>query len=79
MQNPCEECIIKVNCTQICPNKNNYGTILKQALSNFRKAKELNPTQKYKDEYNRYLELWCEHKNDETFIHSRNSGFYNNI
>jgi hypothetical protein len=74
MQNPCEECIIKVNCTEICLNKNNYGILLKNALSQFRKAKESTPSKRYTDEYNKYLELWLDHKNDETKVHMRNVG-----
>jgi hypothetical protein len=33
MQNPCEECIVKVNCTAICGEKVNYKTLLQHALA----------------------------------------------
>ncbi len=31
MKNPCEECIVRVNCTAVCGEKTNYETLLKHA------------------------------------------------
>jgi len=32
MKNPCELCIIKVNCTEVCNEKRNYGTLIENGL-----------------------------------------------
>lgn len=32
MQDPCNDCIIKVNCTEICPKKENYKTLLRHVF-----------------------------------------------
>ena len=37
MKNPCEECLVKVNCTQVCPEKENYKTLLKHAKKHFKR------------------------------------------
>ena len=37
MKDPCEECLVKVNCTQVCPEKENYKTLLKSAVRHFKK------------------------------------------
>jgi hypothetical protein len=36
MKNPCDQCIVKVNCTEICPDKENYLTLLEDAQLKFR-------------------------------------------
>jgi len=35
MRNPCSECLVKVNCTEICPDKTNFQTLLKNAVEQF--------------------------------------------
>ena len=42
MKNPCDECIIKVNCTEICHPKINYGILIKRALDTHRKERDRN-------------------------------------
>ena len=32
MENPCDNCLIKVNCTTICFEKRNYKTLLNNAV-----------------------------------------------
>jgi hypothetical protein len=36
MKNPCEECLIQVNCSDECMVFKNYVTLLKNAITNFR-------------------------------------------
>jgi len=38
MENPCEKCIIKVNCTEVCLEKQNYETILHNAIKQYKNA-----------------------------------------
>jgi L-lactate utilization protein LutB len=56
MKNPCDICILKVTCTSVCPEKENYKTLLQTAIrqnssnakrgipagSNFRKYASMN-------------------------------------
>ncbi|MFW9871585.1 MAG: hypothetical protein ACFFG0_00620 [Candidatus Thorarchaeota archaeon] len=69
MKNPCEECLIKVNCTKVCLDKTNYGILLKNALNSFRTQSDLNKT--YRKEYDNYLDLWLLHKQNLTTINYR--------
>ena len=32
MKDPCDECIIKVNCTEVCPEKSNYKALIQHAI-----------------------------------------------
>lgn len=41
MKNPCDECIVKVNCTQVCFNKINYKILLRNAVEQARGGKNL--------------------------------------
>ena len=34
MQNPCNECLVKIVCSELCPDKMNYKTLLQNALDN---------------------------------------------
>ena len=43
MKNPCSDCLVKVNCTQICPDKENFKTLLKNAMSSYVPALIQNP------------------------------------
>lgn len=35
MKNPCDECLVKVNCTQVCPDKENFQVWLNRGISNY--------------------------------------------
>ena len=35
MKNPCSDCLVKVNCTQICPDKNNFQVWLSNGIKQF--------------------------------------------
>jgi hypothetical protein len=32
MKDPCDICLVKVNCTQVCPPKKNYQVLLRNAI-----------------------------------------------
>jgi hypothetical protein len=32
MKNPCNECLVKVNCTEVCPDKENFQVWLKRGI-----------------------------------------------
>ena len=36
MKNPCEECLVKANCTAICSEKTNYKVLIRNAILNNR-------------------------------------------
>jgi len=54
MIDPCEECLVKVTCWQLCDEKKNYDTLLSNALSQYN-----NPIIKYlfKEQIKHYREL----------------------
>jgi len=33
MKNPCDECVIKINCTAVCEAKDNYKTLILNAIT----------------------------------------------
>lgn len=60
MRNPCKECIIRVNCTQICWEKENQGSLIRNAVQLTMKQGKPNPAylsqwQIRQHQYNRYL------------------------
>lgn len=42
MKNPCEECLVKVNCTAICPDKTNFKVWITTSVNNYRQWHVLN-------------------------------------
>ena len=36
MKNPCKDCIVKVNCTEVCFEKKNYQALLNDAITKHR-------------------------------------------
>ena len=43
MQNPCDLCIIKVNCTQVCFAKHNNNNLIKTALAQTMRRGRVHP------------------------------------
>lgn len=37
MKDPCDDCLVVAGCTQICPKKENYETLISQAVQNYRR------------------------------------------
>jgi len=64
MQNPCDICIIRVNCTQICWKKENNIALLRNAISNYMKGSRPHPDyikewQRFSGLYNQGLTDWA--------------------
>ena len=38
MKNPCSECLVKVNCTAICPDKDNFRILLNNARQQYQQG-----------------------------------------
>jgi hypothetical protein len=70
MKNPCDNCVIKINCTEICWEKRNYKTLINQAIySNRNTWSAQNP--KFNIRF--YMKLLKETNYDEATIKLRNS------
>ena len=70
MENPCEKCIIKVNCTEVCFPKKNYGILLEQGTeSHWSLIKSKNTN--YWKQYRKLLKLLNDHRVDENLIQMR--------
>jgi len=35
MENPCKKCLVKINCTQVCPDKTNFQIWLNHAIKQY--------------------------------------------
>ncbi len=60
MKNPCDNCIIKVNCTQICLRKENNAALIKNSIAPLMRKGKINPDyiaewRKYNGMYNQCL------------------------
>lgn len=73
MKNPCDTCIVKVNCTQICWPKTNNQTFLRNAIQQVMVGKGRNRTinPKYLDKYQTYQGLYNECLTDMAKIQHR--------
>ena len=70
MQNPCETCIVRVNCTQICPEKENYTTLLNHAYMQHNSAIKGGASFR-RDIYQRVIELSDRNWTDKSKIKNR--------
>lgn len=43
MKNPCDDCLVKINCTQICFAKSNYITLIDRAIVQHRGLTSTSP------------------------------------
>jgi len=57
MENPCEKCLVKTMCTQVCPEKINHITLLKNAIIYFKSYLGRKLNQKEKKHYIKYDNL----------------------
>jgi formate hydrogenlyase subunit 6/NADH:ubiquinone oxidoreductase subunit I len=77
MKNPCDECIIKVNCTEVCPAKQNYKALLKNALreneGHIRHSTNARQFYTTNDSYRKFVRKLNEHNDDLADIISRKS------
>jgi hypothetical protein len=74
MENPCEKCIIKVNCTEVCHPKENYGTLLNQSTDELWAVIYSRPQNGGTYYWNKYRKLTMEldnHREDKVLIELR--------
>jgi len=73
MQNPCDLCIVKVNCTQICWQKENNRTLITNAINQVMighgSKRMINP--QYFNQYHKYQELFNQCLTDMSTIQYR--------
>ena len=67
MKNPCDECMLKTNCTEVCFDKLNYKTLLKVAVF---QADSKSGITSYIN-YSKYSGLLSETQNEERNIKLR--------
>lgn len=70
MKNPCDNCIVKVNCTEVCPDKENYNTLLKDAMRHFSNI-NVRTNRRYSSEYRRFNGKHTRSQTDITRINWR--------
>jgi len=72
MKNPCKECLVQANCTQICPEKENYKTLLDSTKHNYVNISLSNRrTESQKILYKRWGDLYKENSLDYIKIRLR--------
>ena len=55
MENPCKKCLVRVNCTEVCPEKLNYKKLLEIGVENHRKV--LHQSESFRKHYIKFLKL----------------------
>lgn len=70
MKNPCENCIIKMICSIVCPQKRNYEKLIKRGYTNHFKMIK-NGQEQYRAKFNYYADLLDKHRMDLMKITSR--------
>ena len=70
MENPCEKCILKGNCTEVCFKKTNYGVLLKQGIESHWSLIRSKNTNYWK-RYRKFINLLANHTEDELVIQQR--------
>jgi len=71
MENPCDNCLIKVNCTAVCFPKQNYKTLILNAITQTKSTRGTNF--KYFQHHNKYLKLLKDTNEQEANIFNRAS------
>jgi len=77
MENPCEKCLVKTNCTQVCPEKINHMALIKNALIYFKSYIGRKLSQKERKHYIKYNKLLMEGENELLKIEWRKRGISN--
>lgn len=71
MKNPCSDCLVKVNCTQICPDKNNFQVWLTNAIKHYGNGRHAT-TPALRKMFEGYRTMQTENTIDMIDIDSRN-------
>lgn len=69
MENPCDICMLKINCTAICFDKKNYKTLILNAIT---QCRQVSVTRAYFKSYMRYRNMLKETNKEEKNIIHRN-------
>lgn len=65
MKNPCDDCIVRPMCSEVCPEKINYGNLLSQAVNEHQSrffTKEGKFNLEYKKSYIHWRSLFARHR-----------------
>jgi len=68
MKNPCDNCIIKVNCTEICEPKKNYEVLLERGVDQYYPYLR---HKCYSDQYSKLINLLFKHRKEKAQITGR--------
>lgn len=68
MKDPCDDCIIKVNCTEICPEKSNYKALIQHAID---QRKGITGRYRYFKEHRNYTQMLVKTRLSEQQIYIR--------
>ncbi len=74
MNNPCKECLVQVNCTAVCEDKENFQTLLENALKSYGVWRWVNRNRSNDpliQRYRKWLAYKQENENDMTRIVER--------
>ena len=69
MQNPCDDCLVKVNCTAVCGPKENYKTLILNAITQTKSV--MGQKQTYFQTYSSYLKMLKDTNKQEANIINR--------
>lgn len=68
MENPCNKCLLKVNCTAICPDKENHKALIMNAITQSKSA--MGQNYNYFKQYREYIRrLKITNQDEEKIIH----------
>ena len=71
MENPCNKCIIKINCTEVCNEKTNYGTLLQRSVTAHWEIIQVDNNLYFQKEYRKLMNRLRIHRQNETSIKNR--------
>lgn len=71
MKDPCERCILKGNCTELCNEKINYGTLLQQSVNVHWQIVQVDNNLYFQKEYKKLMNRLRIHRQNKTSIKTR--------
>ena len=72
MENPCDDCLVRVMCTEICSAKGNYSTVLRRAIQNYPAHIRMRSSY-FSKMYQKYREMQVQNTVEITLISQRRS------
>ena len=78
MENPCDICLVKVNCTQVCPAKENFKALLKNATKYYKHDGMVRfRNEQDRKNYNKHLHMLIKTENEMSTIKCRKMSIEN--